>query len=309
MVSPAIEAITKSYPNVNIVFFGVSLVLPLYESHTNTLEVIEDESRKFSSFQRVSYLLKLARKLNEKTQFNYVVSFRRSLASRFLLWQLKATKSDYYRHKITAGHQVERYHQFIINAFDLSEMVPHKLHISKVIKKTYYKDKPIFAINAGATYGSAKRWYPEYFVEVAVALKDSHHILLLGGPSEVELVNSIENILKREKVTDFSNLSGKMSVSEMIDILSQVDLLLTNDSGPMHVATAFSIPLVAIFGPTKDHETSPWSHPQHRIVKQNLDCQPCMQPSCPLQHHNCMKNLLPNKVIPVLKCLVKGISK
>jgi heptosyltransferase-2 len=57
----------------------------------------------------------------------------------------------------------------------------------------------------------------------------------------------------------------------------------------MHVAAAFQIPTVAIFGPTKDNEISQWMNEKSAIVKKNLECQPCMKRTCPLRHHNCMK--------------------
>ncbi len=74
-------------------------------------------------------------------------------------------------------------------------------------------------------------------------------------------------------------------------------MFITGDSGPMHVAAAFQVPTVAIFGPTKDEETSQWLNEKSIIVKKNLDCQPCMKRTCPLQHHDCM-NLI--KAVDVL---------
>ena len=85
------------------------------------------------------------------------------------------------------------------------------------------------------------------------------------------------------------NLSNKTSISELASQIKGLDLFITGDSGPMHLAAAFQIPTVAIFGPTKDSETSQWLNEKSMIVKKNLECQPCMKRSCPLKHHNCMK--------------------
>ena len=68
-----------------------------------------------------------------------------------------------------------------------------------------------------------------------------------------------------------------------------MDLFLTGDSGPMHLAASFEVPTVAIFGPTRNKETSQWMNDKAVIVKKKLDCQPCMKRICPLKHHNCMK--------------------
>jgi heptosyltransferase-2 len=87
----------------------------------------------------------------------------------------------------------------------------------------------------------------------------------------------------------------------LIDKISNLDLLITGDSGPMHVAAAFQIPTVAIFGPTKDSETSQWMNKKSVIIKKNLECQPCMKRTCPLGHHDCMKKI---KAKQVLKAIV-----
>ena len=75
------------------------------------------------------------------------------------------------------------------------------------------------------------------------------------------------------------------------------DLLITGDSGPMHIAAAFNVPTISIFGPTKNDETSQWMNEKNIIVKKNLDCQPCMKRTCPLKHHNCMKLIEATEVL------------
>ena len=89
----------------------------------------------------------------------------------------------------------------------------------------------------------------------------------------------------------------KTTITELINKIASLDSFITGDSGPMHVAAAFQVPTVAIFGPTKDKETSQWMNKKSIVVKKNLDCQPCMKRTCPLQHHNCM-NLI--KAVDVL---------
>ena len=71
--------------------------------------------------------------------------------------------------------------------------------------------------------------------------------------------------------------------------MSQLSLLITGDSGPMHIAAGFQVPTIAIFGPTDDKETSQWMNNKSVIVKKNLSCQPCMKRTCPLIHHHCME--------------------
>ena len=114
----------------------------------------------------------------------------------------------------------------------------------------------------------------------------------------------IEKSLIEKGVDNYQNLAGETTIPDLINHISKLDLFITGDSGPMHVAAAFQVPTVAIFGPTKDDETSQWMNEKSIIVKKNLDCQPCMKRTCPLGHHDCM-NLI--KAVDVLQS-IKNLS-
>jgi heptosyltransferase-2 len=107
-------------------------------------------------------------------------------------------------------------------------------------------------------------------------------------------------------VTNYKNLAGNTTITELINKIASLDLFITGDSGPMHVAAAFQVPTVAIFGPTEDQETSQWMNKYSAIVKKNLNCQPCMKRTCPLQHHNCMKLIKAAEVLSVTKSLLNN---
>jgi heptosyltransferase-2 len=160
--------------------------------------------------------------------------------------------------------------------------------------------KLTLGINPGASYGSAKRWYPQEFAKVASELASQYDIVIFGGPGERDIAQDIENLLIDKSVTNYQNLVGRTTISELINRISGLDLFITGDSGPMHVAAAFQVPTVAIFGPTKDNETSQWMNEKSIIVKQSLSCQPCMKRTCPLGHHDCM-NLI--KAVDVLSVI------
>ena len=144
-------------------------------------------------------------------------------------------------------------------------------------------------INPGATYGSSKCWYPEKFADVAFALSNNYDIVIFGGQGDKSIANDIEKFLIEKGIKNYLNLASMTSINELLLQISNVDLFITGDSGPMHLAAAFQVPTVAIFGPTKDEETSQWKNEKSIIVKKNLECQPCMKRKCPLKHHNCMK--------------------
>ena len=156
-------------------------------------------------------------------------------------------------------------------------------------------------INPGATYGSAKRWYPDKFATVARTLSVSYDIVIFGGPNEVEMANDIEAALSGTAV---KNLAGKTSIEQLCAMIGGLDLFITNDSGPMHVAAAYQVPTVAIFGPTRYLETSQWKNEKSVIVRHDMKCAPCMKRECPLGHHECMTTITALEVIEATKNLI-----
>lgn len=158
------------------------------------------------------------------------------------------------------------------------------------------------AINPGAAYGSAKRWYPDRFAGVADRLHSDfgYKILLVGGPGETAIGSEIEAAIQSSSL----NLIGKTSVRQMAALLSAMELVVTNDSGPMHVAAAFDRPLVALFGPT-DHTTTSPSCSRYKIVREDTECAPCLKRQCPTDHR-CMAEISVEDVLRAVSDLGLG---
>jgi len=226
------------------------------------------------------------------------LSFRSSIRSKFLKFLISAkNKYQFDKNKYQNRHQVEKYNDFINDSL-LIDSVAGKLQIygHNIVKSK----KKILGINPGASYGSAKRWYPQEFAKVASELSSEYDIVIFGGPGETDIAGDIEQALINSGIKNYKNLAGNTTITELIDQISHLDFFITGDSGPMHVAAAFQVPTIAIFGPTKDKETSQWMNSKSIIVKKNLDCQPCMKRTCPLQHNNCT-NLI--KAVDVLRAV------
>jgi len=164
-------------------------------------------------------------------------------------------------------------------------------------------DKQILGINPGSSYGDAKRWYPIEYANVISSLSERYNIIILGGPNEEEVAMEIQKLIEKKGVTNFQNLAGKLSISELINCISKFDLFVTGDSGPMHIAASFRVPTISIFGPTKPDETSQWGNKKSVVLSKNLSCQPCMKRKCPLKHHNCMKLIKSDDVLSEVKLL------
>lgn len=157
----------------------------------------------------------------------------------------------------------------------------------------------LLGINAGASFGSAKRWYPERFGEVAKQLAAAWgaRIILFGGPDETGIVAEIERTLQGNCL----NMAGKTSVRQLMALIKRCNFFVTNDSGPMHIAAAFGVPLVAIFGPTDHRGTAPCSD-KAVIVRQTIDCAPCKLRVCPTDHR-CMTAVSADDVVQAARSL------
>jgi heptosyltransferase II len=142
----------------------------------------------------------------------------------------------------------------------------------------------LIGINPGSTYGSAKRWLPERFAHAAdrVVEQFGGRVAIVGAAGEEALGEAIAEKMHSKPVL----LSGRTSIRELMSIIKRCRLFITNDTGPMHIAAAFDVPVVAIFGPTDFRTTSPFGE-AHQIVRQPVECSPCLLRECPIDHR-CM---------------------
>lgn len=147
---------------------------------------------------------------------------------------------------------------------------------------------PLVGINPSAAYGPAKQWLPERYAELADRIHEllGAQILLFGGPEDGPFGRQIAQMMRHAPV----NLAGKTLLKEAMALIEKCRILITNDSGLMHVAAALKVPLVAIFGSTDFRATGPLS-PQSRVIRVPVDCSPCLQPECPEGHLNCMDRI------------------
>jgi len=280
MTTPAIENIIKAYPSIQITIFGAFVSTAIFKEHPNVEKIVLDDSKKAPS--RLKWIYNTAKELGE---FDATLTFRRTFFSRLFIWFTKAkTKGYYKRYTKEVIHQAIRYNDFINKTFKLKR----EAQDLKIYFEPFKYDKPTLGINPGASYGSAKRWYPEKFAKVASELNNKYKIVIFGGPAEVDIARDIELALL-EKGVMCKNIAGTTNIKELCQKIGGLDLFVTGDSGPMHVAAAFKVPTVTIFGPTKDKETSQWMNPRGVIVKKEMECSPCMKRTCPLKHHECMK--------------------
>ncbi len=160
--------------------------------------------------------------------------------------------------------------------------------------------RPILGLNPCATYGSAKRWIPERFTKVIKEFIDETDgsVVIFGSGSEPSISEKIISGLDDYRIL---NLTGKTSLDSLIPLISECDLLLSNDSGPMHIGYAVGTPIVALFGSTDPALTGPLGY-RDIVLKKDIHCSPCFKRSC--EKMSCMDAITVDDVMDAIRRLI-----
>jgi len=148
--------------------------------------------------------------------------------------------------------------------------------------------QPYVALCPGAEYGPAKRW--PYFAELAARLEKP--VVLLGSANDAAAASGVAG----------TNLVGRTTLDEAIDLIAGAERVVSNDSGLMHVAAALGRPLVALFGSSSPEKTPPQAG-RARVLWLKPECSPCYQRECPLGHFRCMREISVERVLAELERL------
>jgi heptosyltransferase-2 len=166
--------------------------------------------------------------------------------------------------------------------------------------------KPLVGFSPSAAYGSAKEWPPERFKELIPRLQQEKspgnvEILLFGSAKEREKISKIAD---GGDSIHIHNLAGQLSLRQAIVAISFCRLFISNDSGLMHIASGFNLPLIALFGPTRPHKTGPLNK-NSRVLHHPVACAPCLYRDCPLNpgNHACMKAITVDEVLDAIRQL------
>lgn len=163
-------------------------------------------------------------------------------------------------------------------------------------------NRPFIACHVSSNNGQSKRWPVPYWAALIDRLIRELHVqvALTGAPGDRPLIERITGLMQEQPV----NLAGKTSLPQLAAILQRADLLISGDSGPMHIAGAVGTPLIAIHGPTDPAHSGPVS-PKATILKSDIWCSPCYNAKdtadCPFYTTQCMKNILPTRVFEVAR--------
>ena len=308
MTYPAVERLKGRFPRSHLAILVRENLVDLWKTVPYVDEVIPFQQKRgwngVWGDLRLSLLLK-------KKGFDLAVIFPRSFRSaypislaripirlgyqdegRSLLLTHKIRRTG----KILNAHRIH-YYQNLIDTFGFDERVnPPRIFLreedrdwatERLRDLHLLNGRPLIGMNPGATYGLAKCWYPDGFGELGRRLvqKRNASILLFGAEGERATAKGILDFIK-EGVVD---LTGKTSLLQLAALLERCQVLVTNDTGTLHVATAVGTPVVAIFGPTNPGATGPWGE-GHAVVKREVPCSPCLERVCPTDHA-CMRKI------------------
>ncbi|MDT5063787.1 MAG: heptosyltransferase [Acidobacteriota bacterium] len=191
----------------------------------------------------------------------------------------------------------EREPQFALKISEARKTQAREFLSSKAVRMT----RPLVALCPGSTNSRAKRWPAERYAALADRFinEADAEVLLIGSPDEVEVSREVADRMQRQPVF----LTGQTDLAQAINILSLADVLISNDTGPAHIAAALNRPTLVIFGPTDPRTTRPFS-PLAEIIRRPPDCAPCMLRDCPIDHR-CMTAISTEEVFARASAMMK----
>ena len=195
MATPAIENIVNFHNDAEITFIGSFVSIETMKNHPKVVKTVVLD-------KKYPGLYKTAKKLGD---FDAFFSFRSSIRSKFLIFLISAkNKHQFDKNKYQNRHQVEKYNNFVNDSlksnFLARKLVLHANNLKLNIKHSTLKT---LGINPGASYGSAKRWYPGEFAKVAKQLSRQYDIIIFGGPGEIDIASDIEKSLIENSVKNY----------------------------------------------------------------------------------------------------------
>lgn len=328
MSLPALEALRARFPGAEVVLLAKPWVSEIYFYHpaVNRLMVYDPQSRHRG--------LKGFRKLIEELRaeaFDTAILFQNAFQAAFIAWAARIPARIGFATEARAGlltdavalpppaqygHQAGYYLQLLFQAGLIDNPQPPdqcRLQIQPAEKNWAGKrlqslglsgPRFLVGINPGAAFGPAKQWRIERYADLADRLIGALHadVLIFGSSAERPLAERIAHDMRHTPIV----LAGETSLRELMAMLAQCRLVITNDSGPMHLAAALGLPVVAIFGSTDERATGPLGG-RARVVKHQVDCNPCGLRVCPIDFR-CMEGVSVDLVHRAALGLVKELG-
>ena len=323
MTLPALHSLKKAFPEAHIALLVKSWVAPLFEQNPDINEVIIYENE----FQKFWGKFMLSRKIR-KGKFCSSILLQNAFDAALIMFLAGIKQRAGYRRDgrgflLTDSVRVPLNYRETHEIFYYLNLLEHigikaeysvpylflsldeRLDARRRLKQL---NRPVLGLNPGATFGSAKRWLPERFAEISNwFLKDTHGgVVIFGGQKEIDITDEIFKLIDPRYRADGSvlNIAGKTNLRELISLISECDVFVTNDSGPLHIAYALRTPMVALFGSTDPILTGPppgIAGNGAEIIKADIPCSPCFERTCKHSDMRCMYSILSDDVFHALQ--------
>ena len=298
MAAPAIRVMREQHPGAKITLMAKASIASLFQK--------DPQIDAFFEFDKKEAHRDLVYRVRQE-KFDYALLLTNSFSSAWLFYRAKIpmrvgyskdwrhlllSKSLPYPKSKTEEHMIKTYLRLSLKEAEKIEDTP-KLYLSdqeKSCAKTFLKkceisdDPLIIGINPSAAFGSSKCWLEERFHELSLKLLEDTKVILFffGDAKSEEKVKRISNDLGPRAF----NLAGTTSLRQLMALMNECDLFLTNDSGPMHMASALGTKVVALFGSTSPEATGPYNN--SRVIHKKVECSPCFKRECPIDFR-CMR--------------------
>ena len=305
MATPLLDMLKKQYPKTYTIGCAPSHILELFKGLPFLDETVTISSRRES--------ITAIRQVEADTALLLTGSF----SSAYHVWRAQIPTrigfSCHWRRILLTnalpqpkeGHDVEKYMQ-LLKGFDLiPPEKPGLLHLQllqeekeafkqRLEQTGIYPSQKLIVINPGAAYGEAKCWPKEYFKKVIqeLAAIPNLHIAITGNATQTQVANELA-----AKTPTIHSFAGKTTIRELMALIERADCVISNDSGPMHIAAAFKRPLIALFGSTDPKQTSPWG--DGIVLYNKVSCSPCFRRTCN-KDFRCMLSITPKMVLEAI---------
>ena len=309
---PVLNVLKGCFPDATIHWVVAKGLEGLLEDHPmiDKLWIInKDDWKKIDKVKTTAHeLITLFRKLKAE-RYDLVIDLQGLMRSGIIAASTRAPmrigfaearegSTMFYTHKVRGGrnlHAVDRYLKIVEFLGCDIPMVRFPLPMHDLSSLLSIPSEDYVVLIPGARW-STKKWEPRLFGELASKLPVRS--VVIGSRSDIKDADTIVS-LSRDNAVSFA---GKTTIRELIDLIQNARCVVSNDSGPMHIAAALNVPVVALFGPTDPQRTGPHGK-GHTVIRAEVECSPCLKKRC--KDMKCMKEISVERVMKEVKRLVK----
>lgn len=324
---PSLAALRELYPEAHITWVVEEAAAGLVNNHPLLDAVLISRRKSWIQYLRKGEFSRPLREIRaflrklRKRPYDLVIDFHGLLKSALIVLlsggkrklgydSMQELSGLFYNEKIPEDmnkHAVDRYLDFprhlgakIAKAqFILPSDNATQTRMQSLLEKYHLENKKFIAVNSVA-YWETKLWDDEKFARLADSIKTKLNMEVVFTGSAKESIEKITTRMQAKAV----NLAGETTLPELAYLYQKALLLVTTDSGPMHLAAAVGTPVVALFGPTDPRRTGPYGD-GHIIIRADLPCSPCLRKECPTT--KCMQDILPEHVMAAIEQKLRGL--